>query len=91
MNWKKINRDAIVLLIQGKVKRFMKSKRFGEQYTVESLTNPNKTYYVDVKTKAGGTLLLCDCMNSICNKNGNICHHKLAVILYCQRFEVFND
>lgn len=87
MNWKEMNKKAVMLLIKGKVRKEMESVRFGEQYTVG---DEEKYYHVDVLTKSGGNILTCDCMNSLCNKNGSICSHKIAVIMYAQRNEVFS-
>ena len=81
MNWKELNKKAVLLFATGKVKKI--SERDGlVLFEVDE-------HNVSITTKKGQTYLECDCFNNSLHPIRNpICYHKLACILYSQR-EVF--
>jgi len=87
MNWKKMNKEAVLLFAQGNIKLDLKKPNL-ESYIVKS---DEKEYLVKVITNRGHTILNCDCQNSLTAevkkhlKESPICKHKLSVILFCQR------
>lgn len=83
MNWKEINRKAVLLLANGKIKKIMESQNFGEQYEVG---DDLEYYTVSIVTKTGRNIMNCTCKNGTRFVNESpICAHKLAVIMFCQR------
>lgn len=86
MNWKELNKKAIVLLIQGKIRKTMDSKNFGVQYEVG---DEEEYYNVEILTKGGHNIMTCSCKNCVTSKENPICAHKIAVIMFGLRDEVF--
>jgi len=86
MNWQELNKKAVILLIQGKVRKVMESKNFGVQYEVG---DEDEYYNVEIITKKGHNLMNCNCKGCVTSKDSPICAHKIAVILMSLRDEGF--
>ncbi len=78
INWKQLNKDAVVLFATGKVNELIESENFGIQFEVG-----------DEMEHSTVTIHNTGRMRCTCKKNIYIpeymCKHKLAVILHTQR------
>ena len=81
VNWKEINKKAVILFGSGKVKKIMDSENFGIQYEVG---DELEHYTVTIDPEGRFT---CTCKKCIYITQ-YICSHKVSVILKEQR-EVF--
>ena len=87
MNWKTMNKNAVLLFINGKVTKVLDSERMGDRYQVDY----ESINHVGIITRKNHNEIQCDCRNcqSAPKDKRTICVCQLAVQLYAQRYEVF--